>query len=135
MKVFNNLASCQYRNVCERKVRTFKRFLKMGIMGCPGPQTSNIKLELYMTILEQATHALNSTPFLSQENFELLTPSHFITPWYTSQVSIRELPESNMPELKKTRYKLMHLSWKINEIMKEEICIDLDRWKQNRQEV
>ena len=23
MKVFNNLASCQYRNVCKRKVRTF----------------------------------------------------------------------------------------------------------------
>ena len=131
-KVFKNLASCQYRNVCERKVRTFKRFLKMGIMGCPGPQTSNIKLELYMTILEQATHALNSTPFLSQENFELLSPSHFITPWYTSQVSIRELPESNMPELKKARYKLMHLSWKINEIMREEICMDLERWKQSR---
>ena len=104
----------------------------MGIMGCPGPQTSNIKLELYMTILEQAAHALNSTPFLSQENFELLTPSHFITPWYTSQVTVRELPESNMPELKKARYKLMHLSWKINEIMKEEMCMDLERWRQNR---
>ena len=110
MKVYNNLASCQYRNICERKVRTFKRFLKMGIMGCPGPQTDNIKLELYLTILEQATHVLNSTPFLAQENFELLTPSHFITPWYTSQVSIRKLPESNMPELKRARYKLIHLS-------------------------
>ena len=37
-----------------------------------------------------------------------------------------------MPELKKARYKLMHLSWKINEIMREEICMDLERWKQNR---
>ena len=67
IKVFNNLASCQYRNVCKRKVQTFKRFLKMGIMGCPGPQTSNVKLEVYLTVLEQAAHALNSTPFLSKE--------------------------------------------------------------------
>ena len=80
MKVFNNLASCQYRNICERKVQTFKRFLKMGIMGCPGPQTSNVRLEVYMIILERAAHALNPTPFFSKGNFYLLKPSHFITP-------------------------------------------------------
>merc|ERR1711867_321677 len=105
LKVYNNLASCQFRNVCERKVRTFKRLLKMGIMGYHGPQNDNIKLEFYLTILEQATHALNSTPYLSQENFELLTPNHFLTPWFTNKASIRELPKSNMPELKKARYK------------------------------
>ena len=59
IKVFNNLASCQYRNVCERKVQTFKCFLKMGIMECPGPQTSNIRLEVYLTVLEQSAYALN----------------------------------------------------------------------------
>ena len=47
-------------------------------------------------------------------------------------MSIRKLPETNMPELKKAKYKLMHLSWKINEIMREEICMDLERWKQDR---
>ena len=104
----------------------------MGIMGFPGLQNDNIKLELYLTIVEQATHALNSTPYLSQENFELLTPNHFITPWFTSQASIRELPESSLPELKKARYKLVHLSWKINEILKEEICIYLKKWRRDR---
>ena len=104
----------------------------MGIMGCPGPQTTNVRLEVYLTVLEQAAHALNSTPFLSQGNFGLLTRNHFINPWYTSQVVVRELPESNILELKKARYKLLHQMLKINEIMKEEICLDLERWKQSR---
>ena len=106
MKIFNNLASCQYRNICERKVQTMKRLLKMGIMGSPGPQTNSVKLEVYLTVLEQAGHALNTTPFLSQENFGLLTPNHFINPWYTSQVMVRDLPESIMLKLKRTRYNL-----------------------------
>ena len=68
----------------------------------------------------------------TQLHFFPKTPSHFITPWYNSQVTVRELPESNMPDLKKARYKLMHLTWKINEIMKEEMCMDLERWRQSR---
>ena len=36
LKVYNNLASCQYRNVCKRKVRTFKRLLKMGMILISG---------------------------------------------------------------------------------------------------
>ena len=31
IKMFNNAAMCQYRNVCERKVKILKRFSKMGI--------------------------------------------------------------------------------------------------------
>ena len=58
MKIFNNLAMAQYRNICERKVKIMKRLLKMGIMGNPGPQTSNVRLEVYLTVLEQAAHAL-----------------------------------------------------------------------------
>merc|ERR1712215_290170 len=85
-----------------------------------------------MTILGQAAHDLNSTPFLSQEHFNLLTPSHFIHPWYTSQVTFRELQESNMPELRRARYKLVHQMLKINEIMKEEMCLDLERWRQSQ---
>ena len=100
-------------------------------MGNPGPQTNSVKLEVYLTVLEQAADALNSTPFLSQENFGLLTPNHFINPWYTSQVVVRELPESNMLELKRARYNLVHQMVKINEAMKEEICLDLERWRQS----
>ena len=37
IKIFNNAAMCQYRNVCERKVKILKRFSKMGISGQPGP--------------------------------------------------------------------------------------------------
>ena len=104
----------------------------MGIMGSPGPQNDNIKLEFYLTVVEQAIHAHNSTPFLSQENFELLTPNHFLTPWFTNQTSIRVLPESSLPEIKKARYELVHLSWKINEVLKEEICLDLEKWRSDR---
>ena len=37
-----------------------------------------------------------------------------------------------MAELKKARYELVHLSWKINEVLKEEICIDLEKWRNDR---
>ena len=101
-------------------------------MESPGPQTKSVKLEVYLTVLEQAAHILNTTPFLSQENFGLLPPNHFINPWYTSQVMVRDLPESNMLELKRTRYNLVHQMVKINEAMKEEICLDLEMWRQSR---
>ena len=61
-----------------------KRLLKMGIMKNPGPEASNMKLEVYLTVLEQAAHALNSTPYLAQGNIGLITPNHFIKPRYTS---------------------------------------------------
>ena len=101
-------------------------------MGSPGSQNDNIKLEFYLTVVEQATHALNSTPFLSRENFELLTPNHFLTPWFTNQTYIKVLPEASLSEIKKARYKLVHLSWQINEVLKEEICLDLEKWRSDR---
>ena len=42
---------------------------------------------------------------------------------------VRELPESNMLELRRTRYNLVHQMVKIHEVMKEELCLELDRWK------
>ena len=55
IKMFNNAAMCQYRNVCERKVKILKRFSKMGISGQPGPQANDsIRLDTYFTIMEQA---------------------------------------------------------------------------------
>ena len=108
MKIFNNLAMAQYRNICERKVKILKRLLKMGIMGNPGPQTSSVRLEVYLTVLEQAAHAINTTPYLAQGNYGLLTPAHFINPWITSQVMVRELLESNILELRRTSHNLVH---------------------------
>ena len=37
-----------------------------------------------------------------------------------------------MLELKRARYNLVHQKVKINEAMKEEICLDLERWRQSR---
>ena len=119
MKIFNNLAMAQYRNICERKVKILKRLLKMGIMGNPGPQTSNVRLEVYLTVLEQAAHAINTTSYLAQGSYGLLTPAHFINPWITSQVMVRELPESNMLELRRTRYTFVNQIVKIYLVMKE----------------
>ena len=45
---------------------------------------------------------------------------------------VRELPESNMLELRRTRYNLVHQMVKIHKVMKEELCLELDRWKQSR---
>ena len=38
IKIFNNAALAEFRNVCEHKVRILKRLLKMGITGKPVPQ-------------------------------------------------------------------------------------------------
>ena len=65
MKVFNNLVMAQDSNICERKVKILKRLLKMGIMGIPGPQTNSVRLEVYLTVLEQTVHAINTTPYLT----------------------------------------------------------------------
>ena len=80
IKIFNNSAMCQYRNVCERKVKILKRFIKMGISGQPGPQTvDSIRLDMYFTIMEQAVNGLNCIPYLTVGNYGLLTPQHFVT--------------------------------------------------------
>ena len=60
IKIFNNAAMSQYRNICERKVKILKRFLKMGLSVQPGPQVDSIMLDMYFTVMEQAVHGLNS---------------------------------------------------------------------------
>ena len=61
IKLYNNSAMCQFRNVAERKVRILKRLSKMGISGQPSPQitTSTIRLDTYYTLMEQAVDSLN----------------------------------------------------------------------------
>ena len=114
IKIFNNAALAQFRNVCEHKVRILKRLLKMGITGKPGPQVEGVRMDIFLTILEQAVHALNSTPYLKQGNYGVLTSGHFINPWMTSKVSIRELPEHNMKELRQLRSILVNQMTVIN---------------------
>ena len=46
IKLYNNSAMYQFRNVCERKVRILKRLSKMGISGQPGPQTTTCTIRL-----------------------------------------------------------------------------------------
>ena len=82
----------QFLNICERKVRILKRFLKMGLSGQPGPQVGSIRMDVYLTIIEQAVHGLKVG------NFGILTPEHFINPWAKSRVRVRELPEHNMKD-------------------------------------
>ena len=120
------------RKIGERKAEIMKRLLKMGIMGNPGPQTRNVRLKVYLTVLVQAAHAINATPYLAQGNYGLITPAHFIIPWITSQVMVRELLESFMLELRRTRYNLVHKMVKIHHVMMEELCMELDRLKQSR---
>ena len=104
IKMFNNAAMCQYRNVCERKVKILKRFSKMGISGQPGPQTTDtIRLDTYFTVMEQVVYGLNCIPYLSMGNYWLLTPQHLINPWANSKVRVCELPSSSVRELRELK--------------------------------
>ena len=90
IKLYNNSAMCQFRNVCERKVRILKRLSKVGISGQPGPQTttSTIRLDTYYTVMEQAVYGLNCIPYLAVGNYGLLTPQHLINPWTNARVKV-----------------------------------------------
>ena len=121
IKIFNNDAMCQYRNVCERKVKILKRFSKMGISGQPGPQTNDsIRLDTYFTIMEQAIYGLNCIPYLSVGKYGLLTPQHLINPWANSKVRVRELPSSSVRELREMRGTLVTQMAALNTQIKEE---------------
>ena len=80
IKIFNNAVMSQYRNICERKVKILKRFLKMELSVQPGPQVDSIRLDMYFTIMEQPVHGLNSIPYLEVGNYGILTPQHFVNP-------------------------------------------------------
>ena len=84
IKIYNNAAMAQFRNICERKVRILKRFLKMGLSGQTGPQVGSIRMDVYLTIIEQAVHELKTIPYLKAGNFGILTPEYFINPWANS---------------------------------------------------
>ena len=122
----------QFCNICERKVRILKRFLKMGLSGQPGPQVGSIRMDVYLTIIEEAVHGLNTIPYLKVGNFGILTPEHFINPWANSRVRVQELPEHNMKDLRELRNVLVTQMMNLNKQMKEEISIEVERWKQGR---
>ena len=84
-------------------------------------------MEVYPTVLEQTVHAINTTPYLTQGNYGLLTPAHFINPWIKRKVIVRELPESNILELRRMRNILVNQMVVINEQMKEELCMEVER--------
>ena len=104
----------------------------MGLSGQPGPQVDSIRLDVYFTIIEQAVHGLNSIPYLEVGNYGILTPEHFINPWANSRVRDRELPEHSMRDLRELRSVLVTQMVNVNKQMKEEICIEIERWKQER---
>ena len=134
IKMFNKAAMCQYHNICERKVKILKRLSKMGISGQPGPQTttSTIRLDTYFTVMEQAVYGLNSIPYLSMGNYGLLTPQHLINPWANSKVRVRELPSSNVRELREMRGTLVNQMVNLNAQITEEITLDVERWRQKK---
>lgn len=132
IKIFNNAALAQFRNVSERKVKMLKQLLKMGIIRKLGPQTKGVRIEIYQTIFEQTVHALNTTPYLMQGNFRVLTSGLFINPWLTSKVSVRELPEHNIKALRQVRNVLVNQMIVINNQLKEEMCMEVERWKQGQ---
>ena len=134
IKLYNNAAMCQFRNVCERKVRILKRLSRMGISGRPGPQTTTdtIELDTYYCLMEQAVYGLNSIPYLAVGNYGLLTPQHMINPWTNGRVRVREIPSGSVKELRDLRAILVNQMTNLNEQIMEEITIDVKRWKQEK---
>ena len=104
----------------------------MGISGRPGPQitTTTIRLDTYYCVMEQASHSLNSIPYLDIGNYGLLSPQHMINPWTNGSVRVREIPTSSIQELREARGILLNQMEKLNTQISEEIAIDKERWKQ-----
>ena len=51
------------------------------------------------TILAMSALALNNTPYLTEENTQLLAPVDLYAPWHDSRVEVRPLPESTLKDL------------------------------------
>ena len=87
---------------------------------------------MYFTIMEQAVHGLRCIPYLTVGNYGRLTPQHFVNLWANSKVRVRELPVSSVRELRELRGTLVTQMAALNSQMKEEITLDIERWKQRR---
>ena len=59
------------------------------------------------TILAMSALALNSTPYLTEKNTQLLAPVDLYAPWNDSRVEVRALPESTLKCLEIQRRALM----------------------------
>ena len=134
LKLYNNSALCQFRNVAEREVRILKKLSKMGISGQPGPQitTSTIRLDTYYCVMEQAVYSLNCIPYLDIGNYGLLSPQHLINPWTNGRVRVREITTNSIQELREARGILLNQMAKLNTQVSEEIAIDVGRWKEKK---
>ena len=84
--VFNNKAYSQQRNFCERKVQSAKKVIKQSLQSRPGPQDEPLDRSLLETVLIMSAYVMNSTPYLTEENKELLAPIDSIAPWNGADV-------------------------------------------------
>ena len=54
-----------------------------------------------------SAYFMNNTPYLTEENKELLAPIDIIAPWNEADVRIRELTDSTLKDLVKERRALL----------------------------
>ena len=72
--VYNNPPYSQHRNYAERQVQSVKRIIKQCTQGKPGVQEEPMERSQLETILAMSALALNNTPYLSEENTQLMAP-------------------------------------------------------------
>ena len=87
--------------------RNTKKVIKQSLQSRPGPQDEPLDRSLLETILIMSAYIMNSTPYLSDENKELLAPIDLIAPWNGASVQIRELPDSTLTDLVSERRALL----------------------------
>ena len=96
----------------------------------PGPQKDPLEWNQLETVLAAASSMLNHTPYLDDANELLLAPCDFITPWRGSAPSVQELPPTRLKSLAEARRFLMVKQEKMRQIRREELRLEIDRFKQ-----
>ena len=101
------------------------------MQGKPGVQEEPIERSQLETILAMSALALNNTPYLSEENTQLMAPVDLYAPWHNATIDVRALPDSNLKDLEIKRRALMVRKEKLWILQKSDL-IDALRYQNKK---
>ena len=129
--VMNNQVNCQYKNLCERKVRTIKKLVKQSLAGKPGTIRVVHELSHVETVLTMVAHMANRVPYGAEGVGVELCPMDTLAPWQTREITVQQLPSSTLGELALKRNILYCIKEEIQQCLMEEFTSEL-RFKTDR---
>ena len=105
-------------------MQSVKRIIKQFAQGKPGVQEEPIERSQLETILIMSALALNNTPYLSEENTQLMAPVDLYAPWHSATVDVRALPSTSLKELEIQRRALMVRKEELWKLQKADLIDD-----------